>query len=115
MNADIILGLIDEAIVTGKSGSLRLSDIYNDMDALLESSGKDALIRDFFDSWADAINHDYLVYKGRDPKEWVDAAVELRSWYQSEHIELTQRDIWRETVQRNAYLRTFRGSPVFFG
>jgi len=102
MNADMVLGLIDEAIAAGKSGSLKLSDIYNDLDALLESTGKDALIRDFFDSWADAINHDYMVYKEKDPKEWVEAAFELRAWYQSEYIELTQRDIWLETVQKNA-------------
>lgn len=102
MNAVIILGLIDEALVAGKIGSLKISDIYNDLDAVLESTGKDALIRDFFDSWADAINHDYMVYQERDPKQWVDAACELKAWYQSEYIELSQRDIWLETVQRNA-------------
>ena len=98
MKTDKITALINKGIELGIKGSFKLSDVHDDLDLLLEASGKDAIIRDYFDCWADAINHDYMVYKTRDPKEWIDAAVELKTWYVNTDCELSKRNLWNETI-----------------
>ncbi|WP_394388554.1 hypothetical protein [Shewanella woodyi] len=102
MKSETILILIQKAIDAGARGSVELSDIHDDLEGLLKFEGKDVVILDFFDCWADAVNHDYMVYETRDPSEWIEAALELKDWYQKEDEELSARKLWRETLRKNA-------------
>ncbi len=95
-NADLIKNLIDRAIEAGRDGSLTLGDIFDELDPLLGTEGKDTKVRDFFAGWADAVNHDYQVYKIRDRGEWMAAAQELREWYFNDEGELSSRALWEE-------------------
>ena len=94
--------LIQKAIDAGVKGSSELSDIHDQLDGLLTAEKKDTVVRDFFDSWADAINHDYMVYKTQDPQEWLEAAEEIQSWYQNDDAQLSQRALWKETLRCKA-------------
>lgn len=98
MASKIIIDLIDQAIEAGSEGSFKLHDIFYDLDQLLATDGKDAKIRNYFDCWSDAVNHDYLVYKIQDPNEWLAAARELKNWYCGEYEELSSRPLWKEVL-----------------
>jgi hypothetical protein len=96
-----IVVLLDEAIDAGKRHSYELGEIYDALDLILEASGKDAALRYYIDCWADAVNHDYMVYEIKDPKEWIDAAEELRTWYVNSEVKLSERVLWKETLPTN--------------
>ena len=100
MSSDAISNLIEQAIVSGSKGSTKLHDIFYELDDKLGLNEKDSIIRDFFDCWADAINHDYAVYKSQNPNDWIAAAQELKVWYKQENVELSSRSIWHETLQK---------------
>ncbi|PKH56255.1 hypothetical protein CXF83_05255 [Shewanella sp. Choline-02u-19] len=93
-----VIVLLDKAIEAGEKNSYQLGDIYDDLDLILGTNGKEAALRYYFDCWADAVNHDYMVYKVKDPKEWIDAATELRNWYDSKEERLSERALWKEAL-----------------
>ena len=99
MNSDTVLHLIQRAIEAGREGSPEIGDFHNELDVLLTTGKRDTVIRDFFDCWADAINHDYMVYKTKDPNEWLMAAQELKLWYQNNETQLSRRALWQETIK----------------
>ena len=101
MRNENILALLNKAIAAGEKGSHELSDIFDDLDLSLQTEGKEAVLRHYFDCWADAINHDYMVYRTKEPGEWVDAAIELKNWYFSENQILSERNLWKESLPKN--------------
>lgn len=96
-----ILALLDKAIEAGKRGSYELGDVFDDLDSVLETDGKQAVLRYYFDCWADAVNHDYMVYKIKDPNEWIEAAIELRDWFLISDATLNERELWKEALPPN--------------
>ena len=96
-----VINLIDKAIDAGKKGTYELSDVYDELDNILETTGKESILRHYFDCWADAVNHDYMVYKTKEPKQWVEAAKELRSWYINDNAILSKRELWEESLPNN--------------
>jgi len=100
MSSSEILKLIDLAITAGSNGSKELHNIFYELDSKLGVNDKDTTIRNYFDCWADAVNHDYVVYKSQNPNEWVAAAKELKYWYTTKNVELSSKEIWKETLQK---------------
>ena len=101
MKNEKTITLLDKAIEAGKKNSYELSDIFDDLDLILETKGKESILRHYFDCWADAVNHDYMVYKTKEPKEWAEAAIELRNWYVNNSTTLSKRTLWEEALPKN--------------
>lgn len=102
MSREHIVEIIDLAIEAGVKGSAELSDVFMVLDENLETGGKEGVLRYFFDCWSDALNHDFMVYKTKNPVEWKCAAQELKSWYMNEVTQLSEREIWNEALPKNA-------------
>ena len=95
------LVLIDLAIKAGKSNSQEIVDFYYQLDEILSRDVSSTNVRNFFDSWSDAINHDYMPYNEKRLSEWVSAAKEIKQNYASS-TPLSNRKIWRECAVSRA-------------
>jgi len=100
-----ILSVIEQAIEAGESGSQKIYDHFQTLDETLdETLGADLVsgnVRSFFDSWADAIGHDYMPYEEKRIEEWVSAAEEIKQHY-LHGKSLSSRKIWQECAVKNA-------------
>jgi len=100
MNKEI-LSVIDQAIEAGESSSQKIYDYYQTLDATLGVDLVSGNVRSFFDSWSDAIGHDYKPYEEKSIEEWVSAAEEIRQHYLYGKS-LSPRKIWQECAVKNA-------------
>ena len=89
------LNLIEQAISAGVSSSEDISDFSLCLDETLGHDTKSNNVRNFFDSWADAINHDYFPYKEKRLSEWLSSAEEIKLYYLT-NKPLSNRKIWQE-------------------
>ena len=64
-----IANLIDLAIEAGSNSAADLSDAFTALHESLEAEGKEGTLRHFFDCWSDALNHNFGVYKTKNPSE----------------------------------------------
>ena len=96
-----ILSVIDKAIKAGESGSQTIYDHFQALDEVLGVDLVSGNVRSFFDSWSDAIGHDYMPYKEKRIEEWVSAAEEIRQHY-LHGKSLSSRQIWQECAVKNA-------------
>ena len=101
MSNEKIVNLLNQAIEAGSKCSVKLADLFDDLDTALSTEGKESVLRYYFDCWADAVNHDFMVYDTKDPQEWTEAAIELRNWYINEESSLTNRTLWDEALPKN--------------
>lgn len=92
--------LIDKCIQQGSIHSTELHDTSYELESLLGDDHKSMNIRNYFDSWADAVNHDYMVYPERDPNVWIEAAKELKAWYNGQ-CQLKERKLWNDCDVKN--------------
>ena len=90
-----ILELIDKAIESGKYGSFEIYDHSETLDSVLGTDPISYKVRNFFDSWSDAIGHDYQPYLEKRAEEWVAAAYEIKMHF-CEQKKLSNRAIWAE-------------------
>ena len=92
--------IIDRAIDAGKVND---PEIYSYFQSLDESIGTDVYsnnLRNFFDSWSDAIGHDYLPYKEKDVEVWISAAQDIKGHYLSQ-TPLRLRRLWQECAVKH--------------
>ena len=93
--------LIDLAIEAGRLGSQEIYDHFTILDETLGTDHVSNNVRNFFDSWSDAIGHDYLPYNEKNLNEWVGSAEEIRQHYLQGNP-LSHRKIWQECAVKNA-------------
>ena len=96
-----IANLIDLAIEAGSNSAADLSDAFTALHESLEAEGKEGTLRHFFDCWSDALNHNFGVYKTKNPSELEHAARELKYWYKNEIDVLSKRELWNEALPKN--------------
>lgn len=97
-----ILELLDQAMLASQRSPSEFSHVYSELDQALSMEGKDPSVRDFFDCWSDAQNHNYDPYNEKDSVVWFDAAKEIVAWYKNSDAKLSERELWKETIRRGA-------------
>ena len=96
-----ILSVIEQAIEAGESSSQKIYDHFQTLDEALGVDLVSGNVRSFFDSWSDAIGHDYMPYEEKRIEEWVSAAEEIKQHY-LHGKSLSSRKIWQECAVKNA-------------